>query len=108
MKVKKILVSHTRIHQDNVEADKVAAENEEAKKDRAVKKATKKINEQVEKTTLGDVFGNLKEELEKRLPAWLDENLPANRLTCEYFLPMVANALIHEKEPVGNNVAVRY
>ena len=63
---KKIIVSHTRIHQDNVEADKVAAENEEAKKDRAVKKATKKINEQVEKTTLGDVFGNLKEELEKK------------------------------------------
>ncbi|MDT3387292.1 MAG: 30S ribosomal protein S1, partial [Bacteroidota bacterium] len=39
---KKIIVSHTRIHQDNVEADKVAAENDEAKKDRAVKKATKK------------------------------------------------------------------
>ena len=48
------------------EADKVAAENEEAKRDRAVKKAAKKINEQVEKTTLGDVFGNLKEELEKK------------------------------------------
>ena len=63
---KKIIVSHTRVHQDNVEADKAASENEEAKKDRAVKKATKKINEQVEKTTLGDVFGNLKEELEKK------------------------------------------
>lgn len=34
--------------------------------DPMVKKATKKINEQVEKTTLGDVFGNLKEELEKK------------------------------------------
>ena len=63
---KKIIVSHTRVFQDLAEADKVAAENEEAKKDRAVKKATKKINEQVEKTTLGDVFGNLKEELEKK------------------------------------------
>ncbi len=63
---KKIIVSHTRIHQDSVEADKLAAENDEAKRDRAVKKATKKINEQVEKTTLGDVFGNLKEELEKK------------------------------------------
>ena len=63
---KKIIVSHTRIHQDNVENEKAAAENDEAKRDRAVKKATKKINEQVEKTTLGDVFGNLKEELEKK------------------------------------------
>ena len=38
------------------------------------------------------------EELEKRFPAWLDENLPANPLKCEYFLPLVANALIQERE----------
>ena len=38
------------------------------------------------------------EELEKRFPAWLDQNLPANPLTCEYFLPLVANALIQERE----------
>lgn len=63
---KKIIVSHTRIHQDTVEADAIKAENEEAKKERATKKATKKINETLEKTTLGDVFGNLKEELEKK------------------------------------------
>ena len=38
------------------------------------------------------------DELEKRFPAWLDENLPKNPLKCEYFLPLVANALIQEGE----------
>ncbi len=38
------------------------------------------------------------DELEKRFPAWLDENLPVNPLKCEYFLPLVANALIREGE----------
>ena len=38
------------------------------------------------------------DELEKRFPAWLDENLPVNPLKCEYFLPLVANALIQEGE----------
>ena len=38
------------------------------------------------------------DELEKRFPAWLDENLPTNPLKCEYFLPLVANALIQEGE----------
>ena len=38
------------------------------------------------------------DELEKRFPAWLDENLPVNPEKCEYFLPLVANALIQENE----------
>ena len=64
---KKIIVSHTRIWQDNAADDAAKAENEEAKKERATKKTVKKINEQLEKTTLGDldVLVNLKEELEK-------------------------------------------
>ena len=36
------------------------------------------------------------DELERRFPAWLDENLPRNPEKCEYFLPFVANALIQE------------
>lgn len=36
------------------------------------------------------------EELERRFPAWLDENLPQNPLKSEYFLPFVVNALIQE------------
>lgn len=35
-------------------------------------------------------------ELERRFPAWLDENLAKNPQKCEYFLPFVANALIKE------------
>ena len=64
---KKIIVSHTRIHQDNMEGERVKAENDEAKKDRATKKTVKKINDTLEKTTLGDlsVLANLRNEIEK-------------------------------------------
>ena len=64
---KKIIVSHTRIHQDAVEGERVKNENDEAKKERATKKTVKKINETLEKTTLGDlsVLANRKEEIEK-------------------------------------------
>ncbi len=41
---------------------------------------------------------SMMEELERRFPAWLDENLPKNPEKCEYFLPFVANALIKENE----------
>ena len=61
---KKIIVSHTRVNQDVVEGGKV--ENDEAKKERNTKKAVKKMNEDLQKTTLGDLFGNLKEELENQ------------------------------------------
>jgi small subunit ribosomal protein S1 len=52
---------------DAVEGERVKTENEEAKKERATKKTVKKINETLEKTTLGDlsVLANLKEEIEK-------------------------------------------
>lgn len=39
---------------------------------------------------------SMMEELKKRFPAWLDENLPVNPVKCEYFLPFVVNALIQE------------
>lgn len=38
------------------------------------------------------------DELIKRFPAWLDENVPKNPMKCEYFLPSVANALIKDGE----------
>ena len=64
---KKIVLSHTRTFQDAAEGEHAKGENDEAKKDRATKKTVKKINETLEKTTLGDlsVLANLKEELEK-------------------------------------------
>lgn len=36
------------------------------------------------------------EELEQRFPKFLKENLPVNPIKCEFFLPTVANTLIHE------------
>ena len=41
---------------------------------------------------------SMMDELEKRFPAWLEENVPLNPLKCEYFLPLVANTLIQENE----------
>ena len=64
---KKIIVSHTRIAQDVLDKEKADAEIEEGKKERAAKKATKKLSDTLEKTTLGDIdaLANLKEEMEK-------------------------------------------
>ena len=36
------------------------------------------------------------QELVNRFPAWLDANLPANPLKCEYFIPLVVNDLLKE------------
>ena len=36
------------------------------------------------------------DELRDRFPAWLEENVPANPMKCEYFLPLIPNALIRE------------
>ena len=60
---RKIIVSHTRVNQE-VADERPAGDNE--KRDRNAKKAVKNLNDTLEKTTLGDVFGNLKEELEKK------------------------------------------
>ena len=38
------------------------------------------------------------DELRRRFSAYLDENLPKNPLKCEYFLPLVPNALIQENK----------
>ncbi|KWW29686.1 MAG: small subunit ribosomal protein S1 [bacterium P3] len=64
---KKIILSHTRTWQDNSADERATAENDESKAERATKKTVKKINEQLEKTTLGDldVLANLKADLEK-------------------------------------------
>lgn len=36
------------------------------------------------------------DEIEGRFPAWLNQNIPTNPLKCEYFLPLIPNALIDE------------
>lgn len=63
---KKIIVSHTRIHQEVVENERVKGEKDEEKAARATQKTVKKINETLEKTTLGDVFGDLNAKLEQQ------------------------------------------
>lgn len=41
---------------------------------------------------------SMMEEIEKRFSGYLEENLPVNPLKCEYFLPLVPNALIREEK----------
>ena len=64
---KKIIVSHTRIAQDMIEKEKAQNEDAENKEKVSTAKATKKLADKLEKTTLGDIdaLANLKEEMEK-------------------------------------------
>jgi len=63
---KKIFVSHTRIFEDGVKADKKAVKATKAKDATTTKTAIKKIKDNNEKTTLGDIssLANLKSEME--------------------------------------------
>src|SRR5574344_1007129 len=63
---KKIILSHSRVNQDGANDGATHTEGDD-KKERNTKKSVKKINDTLEKTTLGDldIFANLKEELEK-------------------------------------------
>ncbi len=61
---KKIVLSHTRIFEDE---KKISAETKEKNKEAAPKKAPKKMKANLEKTTLGDIseLAALKDEMEK-------------------------------------------
>ena len=64
---KKIILSHSKMHQDAVNADKNKEVNAEKNKAKATKKAVRKIKDNLEKTTLGDIesLANLKSEMTK-------------------------------------------
>ncbi|MFH0894202.1 MAG: 30S ribosomal protein S1 [Bacteroidota bacterium] len=64
---KKIIVSHTRLHQDVVNAEKTKEDDENRNKEKTAKKAVKKLKDSMEKTTLGDIeaLSNLRSELEE-------------------------------------------
>ena len=64
---KKILVSHTKTWQDAINAAKDKEGNEEKKKEEATSKVVKKMKENLEKTTLGDIEAlvNLKSDMEQ-------------------------------------------
>jgi len=64
---KKILVSHTRIHDDAVVAEKEGVENTKKTDEANAKKAVKKMKDSLEKTTLGDIsaLSDLKESMDK-------------------------------------------
>ena len=63
---KRIVVSHTRIHQEEAAEDRAKTENENRKNADNTAKAVKKLNESSEKTTLGDIaaLSNLKDAME--------------------------------------------
>ncbi len=65
---KKIILSHARVHQDETRADRGKEEDKAKKDQRTTKRAVKKIQDTIEKTTLGDLeaLANLKEDMEKQ------------------------------------------
>jgi small subunit ribosomal protein S1 len=65
---KKIILSHSRIFQDDVKTDRDKADDRAKKDQRSTKRAVKKLQDNLEKTTLGDLeaLASLKEDLEKQ------------------------------------------
>ena len=65
---KKIIVSHARIHEDANKEKAAVDGNKRKAKARSTRKAVKRINENVERTTLGDldVLSSLKDEMEQK------------------------------------------
>ncbi len=65
---KKIILSHSRIHQDAQAAEKNKEQTQARTAERSTKKAVKKIKDNLERTTLGDLeaLANLKEEMEQK------------------------------------------
>jgi len=64
---KKILVSHTKIWQDAINAEKVKEATDKKSKDAVTKKVVKKMKDNLEKTTLGDIeaLAHLKSDMEQ-------------------------------------------
>ena len=64
---KKIILSHSRIFQDSQYADKVKEDKEHKTAQRSTKQAVKKMKDNLEKTTFGDIGGlaQLKSDMEK-------------------------------------------
>lgn len=64
---KKIILSHSKIHQDAVQAEKNKDSKLGLKKENDTKKAVKKLKDNLEKTTLGDIdaLANLKADMVK-------------------------------------------
>ncbi len=72
---KKILVSHTKTWQDVINAEKMKEAAEKKTKDTATKKVVKKMKDNLEKTTLGDIeaLANLKSDMEQSERASFDK-----------------------------------
>jgi small subunit ribosomal protein S1 len=62
---KKIILSHSKIHQDELNAERNKETKASIKKEKDTKKAVKKIKDNLEKTTLGDIdaLANLKADM---------------------------------------------
>ena len=65
---KKIILSHAKMHQDAKAADRAKEEKKEESAEMTTKRAVKKIKDNLEKTTLGDLdaLANLKASMEKK------------------------------------------
>jgi small subunit ribosomal protein S1 len=65
---KKIIISHTRLFEEDPRATKAKAAKKADSESKAAQRSMKKVNEKLEKTTLGDldVLADLKSQIEKK------------------------------------------
>ncbi|MCX6279934.1 MAG: 30S ribosomal protein S1 [Bacteroidetes bacterium] len=91
---KKIILSHSKIHQDAANAEKSKEVKSGLKKESDTKKAVKKLKDNLEKTTLGDIdaLANLKADMVKA------ENLARDTKTAAFEAQFEAEAEV-EAEP---------
>ncbi|PID94759.1 MAG: 30S ribosomal protein S1 [Bacteroidetes bacterium] len=77
---KKIILSHSRIFQDTLMAEKAKQYEQKSTKERSARKTIKKLNEGLEKTTLGDLeaLASLKSDMEKEEKKISQEETPKN------------------------------
>jgi small subunit ribosomal protein S1 len=82
---KKIILSHSKIHQDVANADKNKDLKTGVKKESDTKKAVKKLKDNLEKTTLGDIdaLANLKADMVKAENLARDAKSAADDITPE-------------------------
>jgi len=72
---KKIILSHSKVYMDKVAEDKAKEADSVKKEDRATKKAVRKIKDNIERTTLGDLeaLATLKSDMEQEAKKKLEK-----------------------------------
>ncbi len=111
---KKIILSHTKIAQDKNAAEKNDEKSKEIAKDKSTKKTVKKIKDNLEKSTLGDidVLANLKADMDisekeaRKTKVSKKEVLKGEEFTKQDLFSLMEESSKTEEAPVEEKAAV--